>query len=95
MDSNPPDTRTEHWLGRLPRRLVGSIATFAWYTGTGWVGVLLLRRLVDPTLAGLAPSIAVPWLPVGFGVAGLLYFGRARLAGGVPRLARRVGRHPG
>jgi PAS domain S-box-containing protein len=63
-------------LGRLPRRLVGSIATFAWYTGTGWVGVLLLRRLVDPTLAGLAPSIAVPWLPVGFGVAGLLYFGR-------------------
>ena len=56
--------------------MVGSVATFAWYTGTGWVGVLLLRRLVDPTLAGLAPSIAVPWLPVGFGVAGLLYFGR-------------------
>jgi len=58
------------------RWLNGSAVTFAWYTGTGLLGVVLLRRLVDPTIAGLAPSIALPWLPVGFGVAGLLRYGR-------------------
>lgn len=76
MDPRPPVLTGSGPPARIPQWLVGASVTFLGYAGTGWIGVLLLRHLVDPTLAGLAPSIAVPWLPVGVGVAGLLYYGR-------------------
>ncbi len=60
----------------LRRRLAGSAVIFGAYVATGWVGVMLLRQLMDATIVAVAPAVAMPWLPVGCGVAGLLHFGR-------------------
>jgi PAS domain S-box-containing protein len=68
-------------FARARQWLTGSIAIFALYTGSGWIGILLLRRLMDPTIVAVAPSVALPWLPVGFGVAGLLHYGRGAWPG--------------
>ena len=38
-------------------------------------GMWLLHHAVGPDLAPLAPTLGVPWLPVGIAVAGLLLFG--------------------
>ena len=39
------------------------------------MGIWLLHYIVSPDIAGVAPTIGVPWLPVGIGVAGLMLFG--------------------
>jgi PAS domain S-box-containing protein len=74
MSQSTRSARARQWLA-------GSIAIFTLYTGSGWAGILLLRRLMDPTIVAVAPSVALPWLPVGFGVAGLLHYGRGAWPG--------------
>jgi len=81
VDSSSFSVSASSRYARARQRLAGSAAIFTLYTGTGWVGILLLRRLMDPTIVAVAPSVALPWLPVGFGVAGLLYFGRGAWPG--------------
>ncbi len=54
---------------------MASAVTFLWYTATGAIGLLLLHHVVERGLT-VAPSVALPWLPVGVGVASLLYLGR-------------------
>ncbi len=39
------------------------------------MGVWLLHHILRPDIAGVAPTLGVPWLAVGIGVAGLLLFG--------------------
>jgi PAS domain S-box-containing protein len=46
------------------------------YTVAGAAGVLYLKRVLVPILAGTAPSVGVPWLAVGIGVAGLMRYGQ-------------------
>ena len=69
---------------------------FALYVRTGWVGVLLLHPgPMDPTIVAVAPSVALPWLPVGIGVAGLLRYRRRAWPGivlGSLAVGRRAGR---
>ena len=77
MSPTTLDNRFVVMARRIWPWFAGSAATFVGYVGTGWLGVLLLRRLIDPTVAGLSPGIAVPWLPVGIGVAGVLRYGWA------------------
>src|SRR5208283_3056486 len=43
---------------------------------TGWLGVLLLHQMAGRLQAGTSGALAIPWLPAGIGVAGLLYYGQ-------------------
>jgi PAS domain S-box-containing protein len=45
------------------------------YALVGAPGVWLLHHILGPDLATLAPTLGVPWLPVGIAVAGLMLFG--------------------
>ncbi len=47
----------------------------AGYALAGAVGVWLLHHILRPDIAGVAPTLGVPWLAVGVGVAGLMLFG--------------------
>jgi len=50
-------------------------AVCAGYALAGAVGVWLLHHILRPDIAGVAPTLGVPWLAVGVGVAGLMLFG--------------------
>jgi PAS domain S-box-containing protein len=51
------------------------IAVCAVYSALGAAGVSLMHRIFAPELATIAPTLGLPWLPVGIGVGGLLLFG--------------------
>ena len=63
----------------LPRGTVSTLAACttvcAAYVVAGWLGLVLLRRILAPGLEGLAQTLGVPWLAAGIGVSGLLVFG--------------------
>ncbi len=81
LDSSRSDTSASSRSARPHRWLTGPVVIFVLYVATGWIGVLLLRRLMDPTIVAVAPSVAMPWLPVGIGVAGLVRYGRGAWPG--------------
>jgi PAS domain S-box-containing protein len=45
------------------------------YSIAGALGVVYLKHVLAPILAGTAPTVGVPWLAVGIGVAGLMRYG--------------------
>jgi len=55
--------------------LAACTAVCALYSVTGAAGIWLLRRILAPGMATIAPTLGLPWLPVGIGVSGLLLFG--------------------
>ena len=62
-------------LGRTQSTLTACIAVCAGYALAGAVGVWLLHHILWPDMATVAPTLGVPWLAVGIGVAGLMLFG--------------------
>lgn len=62
-------------VGPRTSTLTACIAVCAGYCVTGVAGLWLLNRIVTPVFAAVAPTLGVPWLAVGVGVAGLLVFG--------------------
>jgi PAS domain S-box-containing protein len=66
--------RTDHpqWCAWL----AGCLVTLGCYVATGWFGVLLLHQMAGRAEVGTSIAVAIPWLPAGCGVAGLLYYGR-------------------
>lgn len=62
--------------------LSASAVVAAAYASAGALGLWLLHHVLGPDLATIAPTLGVPWLAVGIGVAGLLVFG-LRAAPGV------------
>lgn len=58
-----------------PSTLTASVLVAAAYSIAGGLGVALLRQILAPSLAGLSPSLGIPWLAAGIGVSGLLLFG--------------------
>lgn len=64
-------------LSRSPWLLTlwSSLVVCAGYTIAGAVGVRYLKHVLVPILAGTAPTVGVPWLAVGIGVAGLVRYG--------------------
>lgn len=63
-------SRSHRWSRSLLPYVLLALA----YGGTGAIGSFLLRG-VDNHLWSIAPYLAVPWLPAGIGVAGLLVGG--------------------
>ena len=59
------------WLATL----WASVVVGGGYTLAGALGVRYLKHVLAPILAGTAPTVGVPWLAVGLGVAGLLRYG--------------------
>ena len=59
-----------------------SAVVAAAYVAAAALGLWLLHYILAPDLATIAPTLGVPWLAVGIGVAGLLLFG-VRAAPGV------------
>lgn len=55
--------------------LAACAAVCALYSVMGAAGIWLLRRILAPGMAAIAPTLGLPWLPVGIGVSGLLLFG--------------------
>lgn len=55
--------------------LAASLAVCAAYSTVGAAGIQLLHRILAPAMAAIAPTLGLPWLPVGIGVGGLLMFG--------------------
>lgn len=55
--------------------LAAGLAVCAAYSAVGIAGIQLLHRIFEPGMAAIAPTLGLPWLPVGIGVAGLLVFG--------------------
>ncbi len=55
--------------------VAASAIVCATYVAAGWLGLVLLRRILAPGLEGLAQTLGVPWLAAGIGVSGLLLFG--------------------
>jgi PAS domain S-box-containing protein len=68
-------------LQRLAAATVAIALVAIAYAAAGSFGVWLLHRILEPTLATMAPTLGVPWLAVGVGVAGVLLFGRRALPG--------------
>jgi PAS domain S-box-containing protein len=64
-------------LARLPwlATIWASVVVGCGYTVAGALGVRYLKHVLVPILAGTAPTVGVPWLAVGIGVAGLLRYG--------------------
>jgi PAS domain S-box-containing protein len=64
-------------LTRLPwlATLWASVVVGSGYTLAGALGVRYLKHVLVPILAGTAPTVGVPWLAVGIGVAGLMRYG--------------------
>ena len=58
------------WLATL----WASVVVGGGYTLAGALGVRYLKHVLAPILAGTAPTVGVPWLAVGLGVAGLLRY---------------------
>ena len=56
--------------------LAGCAVILGCYVATGWLGVLLLQQMSSGTEPGASAALAIPWLPAGIGVAGLLHYGR-------------------
>ncbi len=56
--------------------LRGFAVTCGGYIATGWLGLLILHAVVGSSEDGVSTALALPWLPTGVGVAGLLYYGR-------------------
>lgn len=65
-------------LARFPwlSTLWACVAVGGAYTVAGALGVRYLKHVLVPILAGTAPSVGVPWLAVGIGVAGLMRYGQ-------------------
>jgi len=55
--------------------LAACLAVCAAYSAVGAAGIQLLHRILEPGMAAIAPTLGLPWLPVGIGVGGLLVFG--------------------
>jgi PAS domain S-box-containing protein len=64
-------------LARLPwlATLWASAVVGTGYSLAGALGVRYLKHVLVPILAGTAPTVGVPWLAVGIGVAGLMRYG--------------------
>ncbi|MGO9423836.1 MAG: PAS domain S-box protein [Steroidobacteraceae bacterium] len=75
VHQNVPPPLLAQQSGRTPSTLTACIAVCAGYTLAGAVGVWLLHLILRPDIAGVAPTLGVPWLAVGAGVAGLMIFG--------------------
>jgi len=75
VHQNVPPPLLPQQFGRTPSTLTACIAVCAGYTLAGAVGVWLLHHILRPDIAGVAPTLGVPWLAVGAGVAGLMLFG--------------------
>src|SRR5580698_6815221 len=66
-----PDPAGAPWLASIRSNLLVCAA----YALAGALGVRYLQHIMPPVLAGTAPSVGVPWLAVGIGVAGVMRFG--------------------
>ena len=62
-------------LGATVSVIAVSAVVAAAYAIAGAIGLWLLHHILEPHLVTVAPTLGVPWLAVGIGVAGVLLFG--------------------